>query len=383
MENFQERLSLKQKWKISKYSYSEAFTQSQLDMAGSGQTKILEKMKRNTKYMKSQNIGMKFVMVLYLGGLVFLPLITFNQINKANSTMNQEWVILIGSISIGLYFALQTIYTIIFGIFFASSLLSGEVFTWFRTLPLDQKDLQHIGFLTFLRGIDVEVITITLALPVGVIISTQDLLLALISLFLSFGNVLFSVSLLLILGKKIHNVLQVRNTNSKKATIIRMVVLLSYVFMTSVIGITLQLSLQYMMNIYSTPLLTLDQIRIANLILAVIPFPFAEGYILITLYVDSSGFQNPILLMGLVGLVGFLTIIRKTFKKGNNLILESIQPKHETFEGTQPLATLDDVNISILSPVNAFFKKDKQLATRDIQMMMLIVMPILLPPQLV
>jgi hypothetical protein len=379
MENFQEGLSLKQKWKISKYSYAEAFTQSQLDMAGSGQTKILEKMQRNTKYMKSQNLGMKFAMILYLGGLIFLPLITFNQIDKVSSTMNQEWVILIGSLSIGIYFALQTIYTIIFGIFFTSSLLSGEVFTWFRTLPLGKKDLQHIGFLTFLRGIDVEVIIIILALPVGILFSTNNLLLTLISLLLSFANVFFSVSLLLILGKKIHNVLQVKNSNSKKATFIRVMVLLSYVFMTSIIGIILQLSLQYLLEIFSDPLLTSEQISIVNLILPVIPFPFAQGYILISLYVDSSGFQNPALLMGFLGFLFFLTIIRKTFRKGNNLILESIQSRHEIFEGTQSIATLKDVSILILPPVNAFFKKDKKLATRDIQMMMLMVMPVMLP----
>lgn len=42
---------LKQLWKISKYSYREVFLDSQLNMAGSQQSRVLEQMEKNQHYM--------------------------------------------------------------------------------------------------------------------------------------------------------------------------------------------------------------------------------------------------------------------------------------------------------------------------------------------
>ena len=55
---------------ISKYAYKEAFLQGQLDQAGSQLSSIMEKMEKNTKYLRNQNIAMKTMMTIYVSLLV-------------------------------------------------------------------------------------------------------------------------------------------------------------------------------------------------------------------------------------------------------------------------------------------------------------------------
>ena len=64
-------------------------------------------------------------------------------------------------------------------------------------------------------------------------------------------------------------------------------------------------------------------------------------------------------------------------KKMSNIVF----PKTSSFDDEidNKKTELKDVKLTILEPVNAFFKRDKKMASRDIQVIMMIVMPIILP----
>jgi hypothetical protein len=56
-----------------------------------------------------------------------------------------------------------------------------------------------------------------------------------------------------------------------------------------------------------------------------------------------------------------------------------IVPKPQGFSPKERINPIEESPIKILPPIQAFFKKDKQSATRDMQMMMTLFMPIFLP----
>ena len=153
----------KQLYKISKYAYKEAFLESQLEMAGVNQAQILEKMEKNTKYMRTQDIAMKFVVVIYLAGMVTLPVQVFYLLNDAIANgIPSQWAVFAGGISFSVFFAIQLMFLLTFGVYISSGFFSGEEFKWLSTLPLSKKELHKITLFTFFRTVDAQFFTLML-----------------------------------------------------------------------------------------------------------------------------------------------------------------------------------------------------------------------------
>ena len=162
----------RQLYKISKYAYNEAFEQSQLDMAGSQQAKIMEKMAKNKKYMKIQSIAMKIMVGIFIAIMIVIPIQAFDYITQAmaEGVISTNHLIFAGSLTISVTFLIQILYLIMFGMFFASSLLSGEYLKWLSTLPIARKDMRKITMMTFFRGMDVQFVALLIVLSLGSVV---------------------------------------------------------------------------------------------------------------------------------------------------------------------------------------------------------------------
>ncbi|MHA1584640.1 MAG: hypothetical protein ACTSVU_04125 [Promethearchaeota archaeon] len=375
-----ENLSTKQLWKISKYIYREAFMQSQLEMAASNQAKLLSKMKKNRKYMTTQNIALKVVMVIYLGMMGFMPLMVFSRIGEIMKSGNYslDWIIFIGSMILGLFFLIQLILLLTFGMFFASSLLSGESFKWMSTLPIGKRNVQKLVMFTFFRGINVEVITLLLAFPIGTALGTQNIILTLIALVVSCMNILFSFSLLIIVGEKIKQILRNNDINSWKTKIARISVMVGYTIFSVVIGYSIQFAMTILEPLFTNQTIANNIVSTLNTVFTFIPFPFNGSYLLIDGFLGFKDISN-IQLFGIaLGLLLFIFLIRRTYHKALSLLSDILKPATKNTANLKETNKMD-VKIDILPPKDAFFKKDKDMATRDLQLMMMIIMPLLLP----
>ncbi|MHA1746063.1 MAG: hypothetical protein ACTSWW_08680 [Promethearchaeota archaeon] len=368
-----------QLWKISKISYREAFTAATLAQAGSNQAKILEKMGKNRSYMKTQSIGMKIAMIIYLGMMIILPIQAFNTI-RTGVDVDPSWMLFTGSITLSLYFLMQMMYLIMFGMFFASSLLSGEIFKWLATLPLKKKEIQKVALFTFFRGVDVEFWTLLIVFPLGTAIASQSLTVTLACIVISILNIVFSFGILIVIGEKVNRILN-DSHNTKRANRARLTVMILYILSTLTVAIGVQMAIMAIPGFIANqtiPSATTDTI---NLIGSLIPFPLNAGYWLISLFIGWSTISLGMQLTLVLGFILFCLVTVKLFKHalclfGNITNPEKIKASDE-IELVQ--TTLSDVTLHIQTPEKAFFTKDKKATTRDIQMMMMVVMPIILP----
>ena len=141
----------KQLYKISKFSYKEAFLDYTLTMSPSSQDDIKKKMIKNPRYIRQQTRTMKIVLGLYLFALIAIPLQVFGYLKKAREipTLDFAGLQLSSSFLMAVYFFIQMMFLLMIGMFQGSSILNSDNFKWLSTLPIEEKDIQKISLFTF------------------------------------------------------------------------------------------------------------------------------------------------------------------------------------------------------------------------------------------
>ena len=353
----------KQLYKISKYTYHEVFLESQLSMAGVNQAKIMEKLEKDSGYVRTIAALMKIMMMIYLGLMVTFPITTYNNINSAiQAGADPLWAGLIGVFTFSVFFFIQALMIVAFQIFFASGILNGECFQWLRTLPVSQKEIKTIVFFTYFRGMDYPLIVMVFVLPIGIGIATQSMILVLLALLFTLENIILTLSLLTRVGNKISKIFQeldsTRGSNGKRVVIV-ILYFLSLIFSL----IAIQLTPLFLPELFQKA--PWENYEMIYQILAFIPYPFNPAVILIHLQIqpDITGMTMPLIL----GAVLLPSLLYRFFKGSTKLFGELENKSNET--ASQSTLTRADIVIERKSSIEAFFEKDKKKIARDMQIL--------------
>ncbi len=367
-------------YKISKYVYNESFLQSHLDMSGASVSSVMEKMEKNKKYIKTQVIFMKIIMVLYVSFLIFLPITGYLQIQNAISEgVPISWVLFLGGVVNGAYFLFQFAYLLMFGMFNSTGLFTGNIFHWLSTLPLKRKDMNKIGIMTLFRVIDAQFIALMLIFPLATAIFTKSIIITLISLGISTLNTIFSFNVLIILSKKFAGVIKGADSNAKGSNLARILFLVGYLSTTmfAVIGIQFLMPVINLLYYQVPPNLALFETL--NQWISAVPFPLSGGYLLTSFLIGFNNIGFNQILPILVGLAIFALIdyimLKKSLKIMNDVIISRTDSKKQNFK----FSTISDVSVTVVSPIKAFIQRDKSMILRDIQAIIFIIIPVILP----
>ena len=134
---------------------------------------------------------------------------------------------------------LQTIILILFSVTYTWGYLSKEPYTSVSVLPFSRKDISRISFFTFLRGIDIQLIVLFLVLPIGTIIGInlpkgigfgvgKNFLMIAVCLLVNLANTIFNLSIVILLGRKMANVMEGQEENNRMANFIRITSIFTY-----------------------------------------------------------------------------------------------------------------------------------------------------------
>ncbi|MHA1475882.1 MAG: hypothetical protein ACTSQ5_11935 [Promethearchaeota archaeon] len=372
----------KQLYKISKYAYKEAFLESQLEMAGVNQAKILEKMEKNSKYMRTQDIAMKIVVAIYLAGMVILPIQVYRLLDIAKTSgIPDQWAIFAGGISFSIFSAIQLLFLVTFGVFVSSGFFSGEEFKWLSTLPISKKDLHKITLFTFFRTIDAQFVTLALGFPIVTFFTTKSILLTFISIIVSLLNMVFSFGILAVFGEKLNRIMKNTDVTSKKASIIRISVMVGYAVLTMGIALSFQMIIPEIEPFFTNYPANLDTYELINKYIGIIPYPLSGGFLISSLYVGTQDIPFSQLIVPILGIILLLFLniwfYRTVMKKMDNIIFKKTGSLLD--KDKQKITEIKDIKVNTVEPMKAFFNRDKKMASRDVQVIMMIVMPLLLP----
>ncbi|UYP46294.1 hypothetical protein NEF87_002579 [Candidatus Lokiarchaeum ossiferum] len=369
----------KQLYQISKYSYNEAYLQSQLNMAGANLNTIMEKMEKNKNYLKTMNIITKIIMVVYVSLLIFLPITVFMNINTAIDLGYDSWAYFLGSTVMGAYFLVQVLYMLMFGLFYITGLFSGDVFKWLSTLPVKKDEMGKICIWTFFRGVDAPLIALMLVFPIATIIVTQNILVFIASIFISGLNTLFAFSMLIILGKKFTNLVKSADANSKKNRTIQIAYYIIYMVVTFIAVLGFQNIMPAIEPLFEKEIVNMEIVLSLNQIISWIPFPLSGGSLLTGALIGFSKIPTISIISSFLGLGVFLLLDIYLVKKASKVLTDIVYAK-ETRKGEElKESTVKDVQLTIISPLQSYRSKDIQMVGRDFQSLMMLLMPAILP----
>ncbi|MBA7511723.1 hypothetical protein ES705_03719 [subsurface metagenome] len=370
-------------YKLAKFTNLEITMEGQVQSSGANQARLMEKYKKNKSSIKQQVIAIKIVFAVMLLFISFLPISTYLEAKGAlgNPLISADSVLIPGSILFGAFFIMQLLYLTMLGMFSIAAMMSGEAFRWYETLPISKDKLRKLGFMTVFRNLDIGLITMTLAFPIIMFIISLNIILALIAVFISIINVMFSFSVLVLIAERISRVLKVSEAGSKKATLIRIFTMLSYMivifsaifFIQGII--TASRDFFYLSASLEIPFLV-------KILMSLIPYPFAPGYLL-TLAIEPTSFSAIFWITTIIGVALSILLTRFVYKRALKAMwIVTSSAALETKKKTTSKKTAEkeiEVLIKIRSPIKAYIRKDLSTTTRDMQTFMFVIMPFILP----
>lgn len=319
-------------------------------------------------------------MGIYLALLIFVPIQSLILIRSNNNgTVEIERLLLAGSGMIGTFFFMQIFYLLMFGLFTSTGLFSPDSYKWLSTLPVEKRSLSKIGLFTLFRSINIQTFVMMLLFPIAILVISQSFFIFLAALVVSFLNTIFALTILIIFGTKFTRIINSNVGNNRGSTLIRISVIIGYLVGTMIASLGIQLVTPLMQNILANQYLSLGSIENLNKILALVAFPLSGGYFMNILFLGVNSFSGMNIILSIVGLIlfGFLDYV--LVKKALKSFYLAIQPDEGTKSSSGKATTIEDIQISTNTPMKAFFKKDAQNVTRDVQSLMFVVLPIILP----
>jgi len=371
-------------YKLAKYTNLEIVMEAQIQSSGANQARVLEKYRKNKGSIKQQAFAMKVIFAAMLFFVAVLPTIsTYLQVNTLlnNPLVIPDSLLIPGGLLFGSFNLMQLIYLIILGMFAIGAMMSGDAFRWYETLPLSKKRLRKLGFMTVFRNLDVGLITMILAFPIIIFVISLNILLALVALMISVINVMFSFSILVLIAGKISRILKVSEAGSRKATLIRIFTMLSYIIVVFSASFFLQWIITSVEAFFGL-MMSLGLPLIVSIIMSLIPFLFSSGYLMI-MSMEPSSFSPILWVSALIGVGLSILLTYFTYKKAlramrtvtSSASLEAKQSSSSEEISKEPIVVL----IEPRTPIKAYIRKDLLTTTRDVQTFMFMIMPLVLP----
>ncbi|NHJ87836.1 MAG: hypothetical protein FK734_20405 [Asgard group archaeon] len=381
----------KELYKISKTVFHETNLHQQLQAAGSNKAKYLERVSKNKSSIDSQSIVMKILLAFYIIIFTFIPVNTFIQINIISQTpsIDYSWNILVGGSSVSLFLLLQPILLIIFSVTFTWGFLSKEPYGWISTLPFSRKDISKISFFTFLRGIDVQLVVLTLVLPVGTMIGINllpgigvdlatNFLMLFICIIVNFANTIFNISIVILVGRRMAKVMEDQEENSKLANFLRIGTMLIYLLFSMLASYSIQAVITYLPRLFELNSTVNPHIAdIVSGVLSFIPFPFAGGFLLTSVAIGFSNVPTLVIVGSVIGSVLQIGVAILLFRRALRTLqnITKFESKIEDKKEKKPII----IEVKISKPARAYLKRDLKVISRELQTITYMILPIMIP----
>jgi len=376
IENISQNIPL---YSMAKFITREVMLEEQFHFSDAFRTRLFENYKKSQKFLRNKIITTKISGALIFGILPIIPLITYLKIIQYlnNPSISIEIVMFGGSLIFSIFFLVQFFNYFLLAMINTTMIMSGKSFEWYVSLPISRERLKKLVLYTIFRSLDLPNIVILTAFPIIMFIGTLDVVLLLICMGVSILNFIFSFFILLLFAARINRIMDINEINSKKAILIRLLNMFSYIFI--VVGSVYFIQwISNSLDIFFSLFLNYEYPALINFFLAMIPFPLNSGYI-ISLFIQPN--QVPFLqwLYSFLGLALFIILIwwiyNKSIKRLDPIIFSRYKPikKSSLSDNTSLL-----VKIKTTSPIIAYLRKDLIIIARDLKAFTSLIMPIII-----
>jgi len=368
-------------YNLAKYASRELLVEELVLSKGGAKSYYLGKYIRHPFRLKLKVIFTKLFFAITFGIIPVLPLLTYYEIVRliSQGLTAIETVYFVGGILFSLYFCLQFLSFFIMGMLDTAMITSGKILEWFETLPISKKKYLRVVYLTLFRSYDLPIIVLVFAFPITMLIGSQNIVFFLVCLGISFVNMVLSFSILLLFGERINRILDINDKSSKRTLFIRLINILSYIFIIISSYVLIQWFFSSIETFYN--MFTASEYQsLINIILSFIPFPFNSSY-LISLLIAPNHASLQLWISTLIGFALLIVITygisRKAFKAIERISISKL--KATNIIKTTKSSNLElKVYVKPREPFIAYLRKDLRIITRDLKTFISVIMPVML-----
>ena len=366
-------------YSMAKFITREVMLEEQFHFSDAFRTRLFENYKKSQKFLRNKIITTKISGALIFGILPIIPLITYLKVIQYlnNSSLSIEIVMFGGSLIFSIFFLVQFFNYFLLAMINTTMIMSGKSFEWYVSLPISRERLKKLVLYTIFRSLDLPNIVILTAFPIIMFIGTLDFVLFLVCLGVSVLNFIFSFFILLLFAERINRIMDINEINSKKAILIRLLNMLSYIFI--VVGSVYFIQwISNSLDMFFSLFLNYEYPALINLFLAIIPFPLNSGYV-ISLFIKPNQVPSLQWLYSFLGLALFIILIwwiyNKSIKRLDPIIFSRYKPiKKSSLSDNNNIL----VKIKTTSPIIAYLRKDLIIISRDLKAFTSLIMPIII-----
>jgi len=363
---------------LSKITTYEILIEEQIDRLEPVRFRYFKRFLASQTSLKRRFILSKIFGAIIFGILPIIPLLTYFEVLDFINTgvFPIELILFAGSLLFGIFFVFQFFNFFLMAMLNTMKILSGSIFEWFETLPISREKLKKLILLTIIRSLDIPLVVITLSFPIIMFIGTQNIFIFLTSIGVSIIQTIFSLSLLILFSERLNRVLNINEIGSKKTHIIRLINLASYIIIVIGSVFLIQWALGSIRSFFIL-FFQSDSPTLIVMILSMIPFPIAPGYLL-------SSFIAPHRIPGfmwyniIIGFTLFLILTYLIYQLSLKGIKKSSFSKLKKKNAPDSISIKKQVNIKIVSPIWAYIRKDLIIASRNLKIFLSLVMPIVI-----
>lgn len=340
-------------------------------------SRLFERLERKKNVLKRKFLTYKILnSIIFAIQPIFLLIANLSPNLILPINLNPQIVLFVKAMNFHVFFIFQFFNFFLLGLFNLTNIMTGDIYDLVKTFPFSRKNLKKLVFFSIYHNLNLPIITNTLAFPIIMLIATQNFIVFLTSFWLSMMNMIFSLTIMIILCEKIAKFMKRHGKKSRKPLLIQLLNSFSYVLIIFggifIIEIVLNLLVPFL---FSLP--NLDFSFLYNLILFLIPFPFNASYVILisTSVPQMSIFFWLNLLYGFgLYLIALYFLIRRSFKSLGAVLSLKTQAK-----GIDNDRLDDKYSLKILttSHFKAFIRKDLIIASRDLPTSLYFIMPII------
>jgi len=368
-------------WELSKTVHKEVFLDGSIATSGPQKDRTIERLRENKNYLQTAAIMTKLVSSVL--SLTMYSLILAGMANIGSGSLENIIFSLAANYSMVFVFQFMLVFT--YGLIGLIGFFSSSAFKYLQTLPISKKKIQITAWLTYFRLINWQIVSIFIGLPIvtgiGMGLSGRSWIeivgLVISSSIISFVNVIFLFSLMLLitlyLSKKIY-----KPTGASKAqTTLQIIITLLY----AIVSLGAGLAITYLIELVQTPFNIGDQGQLINLIINFFLYPFGLTYFQAVLIIGSIVGWNLVPIQSiLVPIVAFILVVGLTYFIFRRCmwILNSLT-KEEIYTSKQAAPKDVVIQLELAKPFRAIYKKDMRYIFRNFQSTLYFIFPILMP----
>jgi hypothetical protein len=359
-------------WQLAGRIYHEAIFQGSLSAAGSNKQRLVERMDNNSDYIKRQARIAQIMGSFYLLFVVFLSASSLVEL-KTGTT--HEWNLFVAAIAGTIQLVVQAGYLMILTLLATSEILAPDLYRWPESLPLraEQSGMLRVMALAreFLLPLSVIVVIYPIVAGVHGGIGT-----AAATLGISVFHAIFTLSLTVLASWRLRRTLRAASGNDRRATTVRVFTMASYgLGILFIIGI-MQFGTSFIASLFDEPRLTASESLGFLRVAALLPLPTSAATLVGALVARHASLVTGIpLWMPLVGTglygVASLLMLRAAWR-----LIGQRESEGPVVQSTVPEG---QVALVVRTARAAFRRQIFQTATRDTQMLLALLIPLVIP----